>query len=250
MSPMTTGGIVLACVFGAALVGMLVRKILPDHHLSSESKDVIKLGMGLIGTMSALVLSLLVSSAKGSYDVRSSEVVQLSANITLLDRVLAHYGPEAREARDLLRLAVARIIDQTWLSSSTGSAQPMPSMRSEALFDTIQALSPQNDAQRSLRAQALTISTGVAQTRWLLVGQSGHSIPRPFLVVLVCWLGFIFVSFGLYVRPNATVVIALLVCAVSFSSAIFLILELEQPFEGLIQISPAPMREALARLGQ
>src|SRR6266436_94998 len=107
MSPMTTGWIVFACVFGGALVGTLVRKILPDHHLSSESKDVVKLGMGLIGTMSALVLSLLISSAKGSYDTRASEVAQLAANITLLDRVLAHYGPEANEARNLLRLAVA-----------------------------------------------------------------------------------------------------------------------------------------------
>jgi hypothetical protein len=250
MSPMTIGWIVLACVFGCALVGTLLRKILPDHHLSGESKDVMKLGMGLIGTMAALVLSLLISSAKGSYDTRSSEVVQLSANVTLLDRLLAHYGPEAREARDVLRVAVARIIDQTWPSPGADSSPPMPSARSEVLYDKIQALSPQNDAQRSLQAQALTISTGIAQTRWLLVGQSGHSIPKPFLVVLVCWLGFIFVSFGLYVRLNATVIVALFVCALSFSSAIFLILELDQPFEGLIQISSAPMRETLARLGQ
>ncbi len=209
-----------------------------------------KLGMGLIGTMAALVLSLLISSAKGSYDIRSSEVVQLSANITLLDRVLAHYGPEASEARDLLRLTVNRIIDQMWPSPSAGSSQPMPSARAEMFYDKIQALSPRNDAQRSLQAQAQTISTSIGQTRWLLVGQSVHSIPRPFLVVLVCWLGFIFVSFGLYVRLNATVIVALFVCALSFSSAIFLILELDQPFEGLIQISSAPMREALARLGQ
>ncbi len=111
-------------------------------------------------------------------------------------------------------------------------------------------LSPQNDAQRSLQAQALTIGTSLAQTRWLLAGQSARSIPMPFLVVLVCWLAFIFVSFGLYARPNTTVIVALVLCALSFSSAIFLILELDRPFDGLVQISSAPMREALARLGQ
>jgi len=250
MSPMTTGWIVFACVFGGALVGTLVRKILPDHHLSSDSKDVIKLGMGLIGTMAALVLSLLISSAKGSYDTQSSEVIQLSANIILLDRVLAHYGPEAREARELLRRSVARVIDQIWPERSGGSTQTAPTAGMEGFYDKIQALSPQNDTQRSLQAQALTISTSLGQMRWLLGGQSGRSIPMPFLVVLVCWLAFIFGSFGLFARPNTTVIVALFVCALSLSSAIFLILELDQPFEGLVQISSAPMREALARLGQ
>jgi len=247
---MTTGWIVFACVFGGALVGTLFRKIVPDHHLSSDSKDVIKLGMGLIGTMAALALSLLISSAKGSYDTRSSEVTQLSANIVLLDRALAHYGPEAREARDLLRGTVARLIDQIWPQRSAGSSQPTPTAGMEAFHDKIQALAPQNDAQRSLQAQALTISIGLGQTRWLLVGQSGRSIPMAFLVVMVCWLAVIFVSFGLFARPNTTVIVGLLVCALSLSSAIFLILELDQPFEGLIQISSAPMRAALALLGR
>jgi Protein of unknown function (DUF4239) len=250
MSSMTTGWLVFACVFGGALLGMLLRKILPEDHLSGDSKDVIKLGTGLIGTMAALVLSLLISSAKGSHDIRSSEVAQMSANVTLLDRVLAHYGPEAREARDALRRSVARVIDQTWPARNAEPSQPMPNAGTEAVYDTIQALTPQNDAQRSLQAQALTISTGLAQTRWLLVSQDARSIPRPFLVVLVCWLAFIFGSFGLLAPPNRTVMLALFVCAFSFSSAIFLILELDEPFKGLIQISGAPLREALGRLGQ
>ena len=247
---MTTGGIVFVCVFGGALLGMLLRRIMPDDHLSSDSKDVVKLGMGLIGTMAALVLSLLISSAKGSYDTRSSEVTQMSANIVLLDRVLAHYGPEARDARDLLRRSVVRLIEQLWPEPSAGSSPPTPTGGLEAFYDKIQALSPQNDAQRSLQAQALTISIGLGQTRWLLAGQSGRSIPVAFLVVMVCWLAIIFVSFGLYARPNTTVIVALFVCALSFSSAIFLILELDQPFKGLIQLSSAPMRDALAHLGQ
>jgi len=250
MSAMTTGAIVFACVFGGALLGMLLRRILPDDHLSSDSKDVVKLGMGLIGTMAALVLSLLISSAKGSYDTQSSEVAQLSVNIKLLDRSLAHYGPEARQARDLLRDSVAHIIGRIWPEHTAGRAPLTPVGAFEAFYDKIQALSPQNDGQRSLLAQARTISASLGQTRWLLAAQSGRSIPIPFLVVLICWHAFIFGSFGLFARPNATVIVALFVCALSFSSAIFLILELDQPFAGLIQISDAPMREVLGRLGQ
>jgi hypothetical protein len=250
MSAITTGWLVFACVFGGALLGMFLRRILPDHHLSGDSRDVVKLGMGLIGTMAARVLGLLISSAKGSYDIRSSEVAQLAANVTLLDRILAHFGPEAREARDLVRRSIAHVIDQTWPKRNAGPSPPMPSARAEVLYDTIQALSPQNDSQRWLQAQALTITTSISQTRWLLVSQGARAIPWPFLMVLVCWLAFLLGSFGLLARPNSTVTVALFVCALSFSSAIFLILELDQPFEGLIQIPSAPLREALGRLGQ
>jgi len=250
MSSMTTGWIVFACVFGAALLGTLLRRTLPEDHLGGESKDVVKLGVGLVGTMAALVLGLLVSSAKGAYDTRSSELTQMSANIVLLDRVLAHYGGETRQARDLLRRSVSRVIDQIWPERSAGPSAPTSAAGMEAFYDSIQALSPQNDTQRSLQAQALAIGTSLGQTRWLLLGQSGSSIPVPFLVVMVCWLAVVFVSFGLFARPNTTVIVALLVCALSLSSTIFLILELDRPFEGLVQISSAPMRGALARLGQ
>jgi Protein of unknown function (DUF4239) len=250
MSALTTGLLVFACVFGGALLGMSLRRIWPDDHLSGDSRDVVKLGIGLIGTMAALVLSLLISSAKGSYDIRSTEVAQLAANVTLLDRVLAHYGPEAREARDLLLRSLAHVIAQTWPERGAGPSPPMPSASADALYDTIQVLAPQNESQRWLHAQALTITASIGRTRWLLVSEGARSIPRPFLVVLVCWLAFIFGSFGLLARANVTVLVALFVCALSFSSAIFLILELDQPFEGLIQTSSAPLREALQRLGQ
>lgn len=249
MSSMTIGWIVLACVFGGALLGMLIRSILPEHHLSTDSKDVVKLGIGLIGTMAALVLGLLIASAKGSYDTRAAEITQLSANVILLDRVMAHYGPETKDARDLLRRTVAHMIDQLWPERS-GGAPPEPSLPAEAFYDKIQALTPQSASQRSLRDQALSIGVDLGRTRWLLVEQSGRAIAMPFLVVLICWLTIIFASFGLFAKPNATVVVALFVCALAFASAIFLVLELDRPFEGLIQISSTPMREALGHLGR
>jgi hypothetical protein len=106
--------IVLACVFGGALFGMFLRGVLPEQHLSADSKDTVRLGTGLIGTMTALLLGLLVASAKSFYDTQSSELTEMSAKIVLLDRVLAHYGPETKEVRDLLHGAVARTLDGLW----------------------------------------------------------------------------------------------------------------------------------------
>ena len=251
MSAITIGWIVFACVFGGVLLGMFLRTALPEHHLSMDSKDVVKLGMGLLATMAALLLSLMIASAKSSYDTQSSELTQLSANIVLLDRVMALYGPETKEARDLLRRSVARALDRMWSKDGSRSAQLEPAAAGEErLYDKIQALSPRNEAQRSLRAEALRISIDLARTRWLLFEEGGGSIPVPFLVVLIFWVTVIFISFGLFAPPNATVIATLFVCALSVSGAIFLILELDQPFEGLIQISSAPLRSALANLGQ
>ena len=251
MNPASIGWIVLACVFGGALLGMALRLILPEHHLSAESKDVIKLGMGLTAMMSALVLALLTNSAKSSYDAQRNEVTQLSANIILLDRVLAHYGPEAKEARDLVKLSAAGMTDRIWPENRSGLAQLAPNTAvAEGFFDKIQELSPQNEVQRSLQAQAIKTSIDIGQARLLLLEQGGRSIPMPFLALLVFWLTIIFLSFGLFAPPNATVIVTLFLCALSVSGAIFLIMELDRPFGGLIQISAAPLRDAIVHLGK
>jgi hypothetical protein len=251
MSPTEIGCIVLACVFGGTLLGMALHRILPEHHLTADSKDVIKLGIALTATMSALVLALLINSAKGSYDTQRNEITQLSANVILLDRVLAHYGPETKQARDLLRVSAAGMIDRIWPAASSGPAASVSSSNAgEAFYDRIQELSPQNEVQRSLQAQALKMSIDIGQTRWLLFEQGGSSIPMPFLVLLVFWVTIIFLSFGLFAPPNGTVIATLFLCALSVSGAIFMILELDHPFGGVIQISSAPMRNALAQLGK
>jgi len=251
VSPITVSWIMFACVFGGALLGMFLRATLPEHHQSTDSKDVLKLLIGLIGTMAALVIGLLIATAASSYATRRSEFTQMSANIVLLDRALAHYGPETKEVRDLLRRAVTRELQLTWQNGTTPPAKFDPTAAgAEILFDKIQELLPQTDVQRSLKAQLLTMVINLGQTRWLLFEQSGSSIPIPFLVVLVFWLSLIFASFGLFAPPNATVVVALLLGALSVSGAIFLILELDLPFEGLMRISDEPLRKALAHLGQ
>jgi hypothetical protein len=249
MSAMAVSVIVFACVFGAALLGMLLRATLPPHHLSGDSRDVVKLAMGLVGTLAALVLGLLVASAKGSFDAQNAELRQLAADVAVLDRLLAHYGPESKDTRDRLRAAVGSALERLWSTDPVGFAEA-PSARAEAFYENVQKLSPKDDVQRSIHAQAVKLATSVAQTRWLMYEQRTARVSVPLLVVLVLWLTVIFGSFGLFGPANATVITSLCVAALSVAGAIFLILEMYAPYSGLIQVSTAPLRAALAQLGQ
>ena len=251
MSPVTISLIVCACVFGGALLGMFLRRILPEHHLSGDSKNTVNLGMGLIGTMSGIALGLLIASAAGKYDMQKNELTEMSAKFVLVDRILAHYGPEAKESRDLLRTSLVRMVDQIWPKDHSHGTHLEPTAAGgEYAYEEIQRLSPQNDAQRAFKAQALSVATGIGQTRWLMYEQGDVPFPRPLLVVVVFWLTIVFISFGLYAPCNPTVVVVLFLCALSVSGAIFLILELYSPFEGLLQISSAPIRDAVEQLGK
>jgi len=251
VSVLATSSIAFVCVLAGALLGMLVRRVLPEHHFSQDSQDVVKLGMGLIGTMTALVLGLLIASAQGSFGARNSDLTQISANIILLDRVLALYGPETKNTRDRLRRSVTLVLQQMWHEKDSDATRLDPKTAgAEGLYDMIGQLSPRNEVQRTLQSQALNIAINIAQTRWLLLEQSGTSIPWPFLIVVIFWLTVIFASFGLFAPPNGTVIATLLIGALSVAGAIFLILELDRPFGGLIQISSAPLHNALAQLGR
>src|SRR5262249_44571113 len=247
---MAKGGIVFVCVFGGALLGMLLQSALPEHHLSTDTRDVVKRTIALVGAMSALLLSLLVATAKSAYDTRSNELTQLSADIVVLDRLLAHYGPETKRARALLRSSVAAGLERFRQADHGGPASLAPTGAFEIIYDKIAELSPQSEAQRSLQGQALNMAISLGRTRLLLFENVGSSIPFPFLLVLVFWLAVIFASFGLFAPRNGTVVAAFLVTALSVSSALFLILELDRSFEGILQLSSAPLHAARARLGE
>ena len=250
-SPIAISVVVFACLFLGALVGMFLRSRLPGHHLSADSKDSVKFGTGLIGTMAALLLGLLVASAKSSFDTKSDELTQMAAKISFLDRVLAHYGPDAGDAREILRRSVAGAIDRIWPEQASEQTQLDPRASSgEALFEALHKLSPRNDEQTALKSQALSLAADVGQTRWLLLAQQGSKISTPMLVVVTFWLTIVFVSFGLFAPANVTVVVTQLLCAASIAGAIFLVLELDRPFGGMIHISSDPMRNALEHLGK
>jgi Protein of unknown function (DUF4239) len=251
MSSTAISFIVLALVFGGVLPGLLLRRFLTQDHISADSKDTVRLSMALVSTMSALVLGLLVSSAKTFYDTQSAELNQMSADIVALDRLLAHYGPETKEAREELRVAVIRNLDRIWPQEGTRASQePLADKSGESLLDEIQALSPKDDNQRSLGAQALNLAVSIGRIRWLMYAQSTASFSRTLLAVMVFWLILVFFSFGLFAPRNVIAIASLFAAALAVSGAIFLILEMYMPFTGLIQISSAPLRSALAHLGQ
>jgi Protein of unknown function (DUF4239) len=249
---MEIGGIVFACCFGGAMAGMMLRARLPEHHVSPESKDVVKLGTGLIATLSALVLGLLIASAKSSFDAQRTGFQQLAANLVLLDRALARYGPETKDARESLRRLVSTTVERLWpIDASQASGLEGASLTATGgqLIDQVRALSPKNEGQRWAQSQALQITTDLARSRWLMIEQNESGIPTAFLVVVVFWLTVLFASFGLFSPWNPTVVATHFVCALSVAGAMFLIIDLDAPFGGLIQISSTPLKNALSQIG-
>lgn len=222
-----------------------------EERLSAGTKDTVKLAVSLVATMSALVLGLLVSSAKGSYDTVRSEVIDMSAKAIFLDRILAGYGPESAEARALLRDAIEQNINRIWPRESKRSVDLSPAVEAgNAVYLAIQALVPKNDAQRGLKTEASNLAVDLGKTRTLLVAQSIPSISKLMLAVLVSWLVIIFFSFSTLAPTNAPAITALVVSALSACGAIFLILELDRPFDGLIGLSSQPMRNALSQLAK
>src|SRR6266481_3847672 len=217
MSSMTIGLISAGCIFGGALLGLFLQGLVPEHHLRDTSKDTVKVVAGTIATLSALVLGLLVGSAKSSFDATNTAIVQNGAKIILLDRVMAGFE----------------------------RAAPMEEIQAK-----LRELMPATDAQRQLLSQAEQITNDMLQARWLLIEQAQSALPMPFLVVLLFWLTMLHLSFALFAPRNATVFAVLLISALSMSGAIFIILEMNHPLQGMIKVSSAPMRKALEHLGQ
>jgi hypothetical protein len=253
MSALAIGGIVFGCVFGGAMLGMVLGATLPKHHLSNDSKDVIKIAVALIATLSALVLGLLIASAKSSFDDKDIETRRGAARAILLDRTMAEYGPETRQIRDRLREILAMRIARIWPEEDQHKMAPQAigqGPATEEIQRQLLDLSPQNDAQRWLKSTALQITNEMAGARWLVFEQTGSAIQWPFLMILIFWLAMIFASFGLFAPRNGSVIFVLFICALSVAGALFLIVQMDQPYSGLIKISSAPVRAALSELGQ
>ncbi len=255
MSPIAASLTVFACVFGGVLVGMWLRPTLPKDHLDAESRDTVKVGIGLIATMTALVLGLVTAAAKSSFDSGSAAVKQAAMNILVVDRALARYGSETGEIREGMKDLLTARIDAIWSHglSEPSNQSPMKTgfASVEEVAEAIRALKPHDDSQRAAQSRASDLIETVLQARWLAaLGVVQSSVPLPFLSVLVFWLTITFTSFGVFAPRNGTVLAVLFVCAVSVSSALFLVLELDGPFDGLIKVSPDPLRFAQSHINQ
>ena len=245
MAPIAISLLAFALALVGVLLGTVVQKMLPEGHLSSDSKEVVKLSMGVVATLAALVLGLLVASAKSTYDAPESDINQITAYVILLDNLLAKYGEEAKAARATLRQAVPPVVDQ---SVPLQAAPFKASAEGEAVYQRIQELQPTNEVQRGLQTRINEVTNDLMQARFLLFSHLGSSVPLPFLAVLLLWMIILFAGFALMAPANATTFASLVICALSVSGAIFLILELDQPFAGMMTIPSEPLRNALPAL--
>jgi hypothetical protein len=239
--------VVFPCAGG--FCGSLLRDRIPDAHIRDDSRDVVKAASAMIATLVALVIGLLVSSAKSSFDQASDGVSQTGTKVILLDRTLRRYGPEATPIRVRMSEVVQATVEQLWPSGG-GPKEGMAAVERgtgiDEVQDMIERLAPQDEAHGAIRVQALQACHDLLQSRWLTIERAQTALPMLLLVMLIFWLTVLFMSLGLLAPRNLTTISSLFVCAVSMAGAIFLLMEMNRPFDGMIQVSPAPLLNALA----
>ena len=254
MRSLTIGIISAACICGGALVGYMLQRVIPSHHLSKDAQDVVKLAVGVIATSTALVLGLLVSSSKAQFDAMGARLVQFGANVIMLDTTLAEYGPEAKPAREELRQTVEITLRRIWpeerSAGSTLTAIEQGGGIAASMRVTLRALKPMTDEQRALLAQAHQIMNVISRSRWELIEDAQRGLPPILLGVLIFWLALLFVSFGLFAPRNWIVFLTLIVSGCSMAAAIFLVVEMNSPLDGFMKISSGPLRKALEIMGR
>jgi hypothetical protein len=243
------GVMIFLTILSGAGLGMLLGRLLPAHHLSDQSRSVITVATAVVGTASALVLGLLISTASSAFTQRSGEVGRIAVDIIRVDRLLRNYGPEADGARQSLT-RYAAIEREDLFPEESNKAAKVDKPGAVQLLDDIRLalflLQPSDDSQRPIKDKALQLLDEMADTRWLLAFQQNISpIPPAFLIMLVFWLTILFGTFGLFAPRNITVAVALVLSAVAVSGGIELVLDMTDPFSGIVRISSTPMRHAL-----
>jgi len=253
MAPVVISLIVFLAVFGGSVLGITYRSLLTEHHLSSESREfVLTIGLELAGVIAAFVLALAVTAAQSTFHEQYSEMSEVSAKILLLDSVLIDYGSDAREARATLRKSLINTIDVLWPDNNMDHNTINSDLRTnKALYKNILSLKPNNEYQESLRHKALEISFDIEKTRDLLLIQQVDYIPRTFIIVLVLltlWFVFIFFGLGIYAPVNSTVIMMLILSALSVAIAFFMIIDLNLPFQGILHMPKQPFEQMLQYL--
>ncbi len=250
MQAIITSVIVFGCTFGSLLFGLFLRARLPDRDFIDKPPEVVKLGLALISLVAALLLSLQLSSAKASFDALSDELNQISGNVMLLDRTLARYGPEAQPLREMIKVTAGRALEGLWPSEPKSHADVTVHLLPEmAVYDGFQTLSPKTETQQLLKTHAIETAFTISRKRFLIVAQQSKTVNFPMMVLLIFWLTIVFVSYGIFAPRKSGATVFLCVFAAALSGAVFLLFELYTPFSGVLRISDAALRTAIAQLG-
>ena len=247
------GALTVAILFGSAMFAMVAARFLPQHHLSPESKSVVTASMAVVGTLSALVLGLFLSTGNASFQAKNQKVAQISSDIIGLDRLLRRYGSQAQDSRALLhRYAVTQLHD---LFPQNSTQAPnfenyVTMSELEELQDKILALTPSNDTQRWLQSQTLQLTGTLTAARWQLVQENANKTPLAITELIMFWFVIIFVSFGLFAPRNVMTITAIFLCSLGIGTANRMATELYTPFQGLIRISDASLVHAVEVIGR
>jgi hypothetical protein len=251
MSPVLISLCVAVVVFAGGLVGLHIHKLVRAEWLSPETRDVVRLGTGMLSVLASLVLGLLIATAKSSFDTTDTALRTYAADMILLDETLRDYGDAAVVPRRSLREYATLLLDHTWGPNPRGAylvEDRAAGDMMEHVREEIRALKPVDEGQKWLQDQALQVHASLLRQRWLLLERSGPSVRPTVIVILSAWIAAIFASFGLNAPRNRVVVGAFFICAVAIGSAIFLVLQLDSPFQGLLRISDEPFLTALSHM--
>jgi hypothetical protein len=249
MGSLAVSFVVFVLVFLGAPAGMALRRALPEEHFGTDAKDTVRLAIGLIVTMTGLVLGMLVSSAKGYYDGQKNVVAEMATEVVILDSLLTLYGPEAKQTRIEARRFVEDAVDRIWPKEKSGVYQLKPKNNGGDVYAELQRLVPKNDTQATAKAEITSLTMSLKKTYWLMFLESEQtSMSLPLLMVVTLWLVAIFISFGAFAPSNSTVMVTLVICAMAVSAAIFIIMEMYSPFSGILKISPVAVRDALSQM--
>jgi hypothetical protein len=249
MNSMTISSVVFALVLGGGFVGMVLRRILPQEHLGQDAKDTMRLAIGLVVTMTGMVMGMLVSSAKTYYDGQRNKVSEMSTEIILLNSALGAFGHDSEPLRIEARRFVGDAADRIWPKENSSLYQLRPENDNTTVAEQLQLLTPKNEMQVIAKAQVASLIQSLHRSYWLMFLESEQAtIPLPLLFVVTSWLVTIFISFGIFAPPNSTVIATLIVCALAVSGAIFIIMEMYSPFSGVLRISSTAVRDAMEQM--
>jgi hypothetical protein len=251
MNTITESLLVTACIFAGGLAGLYLNRLLPLHHLTKETQDVVRLGIGMLSVLASLVLGLLIATAKSSYDSTDRAFRSYAAELALLNEMLRDYGGSASVPRDLLRSYTERLLQDGWpkdRQQPVALGDEQARLLLEHVREAVRALKPIDSDQKALQDRAIEVNIDLLRDRWLLIEQQGPSVQGVVVAILVSWVTIIFASFGMNAPRNGTVVLTFLICSLAIGGAIFLILEMDRPLGGMMQISSWPVQNALARM--
>lgn len=237
------------CLSVAALGMMHVYPKLPARHRDDDTNTVVRLVANIFVVMASLVFGLMINSAKNTFEGIDDNVHSFATNLILLDRTLRTYGLAGNDARQyLIAYVEGAIANPERVNDALHEARNAGQQRLDTVGNSLAAIQPADRLHESLLVDARQLYSRIVEQRWMIVEQSEGAIPMPVIGMMIAWMTLIFASFGYRAPKNAVVVAMFVVSAMFIAASVYVVLDMDIPFSGAIQISDAPLHRALAEM--